>query len=219
MSEGAGLFLVLEGVEGSGKTTQARRLARRLEDRGVEHTVVREPGGTEVGERIRDVVLDPELDVAPETELLLLLAARAEFVRRRVEPALARGEVVLADRYQLSTFAYQGIARGLGLERVRALNRFATGGRGPDVTLVLLVDPDEGRRRRADLPADRMEREDAGFHEEVARAYVRLAREEPGVVAVDGSGSPDRVEERILEVLSARWPSLFGPPDGDAGNI
>lgn len=219
MSEGAGLFLVLEGVEGSGKTTQARRLARRLGDRGVGHTVVREPGGTEAGERIRDVVLDPDLDVAPETELLLLLAARAEFVRRRVEPALARGEVVLADRYQLSTFAYQGVARGLGLERVRALNRFATGGRSPDATLVLLVGPEEGRRRRADLPADRMEREDAAFHEEVARAYERLAREEPGVVAVDGSGSPDRVEERILDVLSARWPSLFGPPDADAGNI
>lgn len=202
--------MVLEGVEGSGKTTQAGRLARRLEARGVAHTVVREPGGTEAGERIRRVVLDPELEVAPETELLLILAARAEFVRRRVEPALARGEVVLADRYELSTLAYQGIARGLGLERIRLLNRFATGGRRPDVTVVLLVDPEEGRRRAADLPADRLEREGASFHEEVARAYRRLVREEPGVVAVDGTGSPSEVEERILEELAARWPPVFG---------
>lgn len=171
---------------------------------------MREPGGTEAGERIRSVVLAPELEVAAETELLLLLAARAEFVRRRVEPALARGEVVLADRYELSTFAYQGMARGLGLERVRSLNRFATGGRRPDATLVLLVDPEEGRRRRGDRPADRMEREDDAFHAEVARAYERLAREEPGAVAVDGSGSPDEVERRIVERLADRWPSVFG---------
>lgn len=210
MSGAGGLFLVLEGIEGSGKSTQAARLARRLEARGVEHTVVREPGGTEAGERIRDVVLDPALDVTPETELLLILAARAEFVRRRVEPALERGQVVVADRYDLSTLAYQGIARGLGLERVRALNRFATGGREPDVTLVLMVDPEEGRRRRAGLPADRMEREDEAFHREVARAYERLAREEAEVVAVDGSGSPDEVERRILEVLAGRWPQTFG---------
>lgn len=210
MSGEAGLFVVLEGIEGSGKSTQVARLARRLEARGVEHTVLREPGGTEAGERIRSVVLDPELEVAPETELLLILAARAEFVRRRVEPALARGEVVLADRYELSTFAYQGLARDLGLERVRKMNRFATGGLEPDVTLVLLVDPDEGRRRRADLPADRMEGEGEAFHDAVARAYERLAREEPGVVAVDGSGPPEAVEERVMEVLSSRWPSVFG---------
>ena len=213
MSGEAGLFLVLEGVEGSGKTTQADRLARRLQAREVEHTVVREPGGTDAGERIREVVLDPDLEVAPETELLLILAARAEIVRRRVEPALARGEVVLADRYELSTFAYQGIARGLGLEEVRALNRFATGGRRPDATLVLLVDPEESRRRRTELPPDRMEGEGDAFHGAVARAYERLAREEPGAVAVDGSGTPEEVEGRLLEVLSARWPSIFGAGD------
>lgn len=204
-----GLFLVFEGVEASGKSTQARRLARRLEASGIEHRLAREPGGTDAGERIRDVVLDPGLDLDPRTELLLMLAARAEFVRRSVRPALERGEVVLADRYELSTFAYQGLARGLDLERVRRLNRFATDGLRPDLTLLLLVEPDEARRRREGERTDRMEGAGEAFHGAVDRAYRRLAREEEGVVAVDGSGRPEEVEERIFGELSARWPELF----------
>lgn len=204
-----GVLVVLEGVEGSGKTTQAARLRDRLEAAGVPHQLAREPGGTPGGERVREVVLDPALDLAPETELLLLLAARAEFVRRLVRPALERGEVVIADRYEMSTFAYQGLARGLGLEEVRRLNRVATGGLSPDLTIVLLVDPDEGRRRRGDAPPDRLEAEDGAFHGSVARAYEELAATEPDAVAVDGSGSPDEVERRILAVLSDRLPDRF----------
>ena len=132
----AGLFIVFEGVEGAGKTTHLRRLSRRLDRLGIAHIVVREPGGTPVGERIRDIVLDPGSELFPETELLLLLAARAEFVRRVVEPALARGELVLGDRYELSTFAYQGVAREIGLEVAREINEFATSGLRPDGTVL-----------------------------------------------------------------------------------
>ena len=208
-AHGDGLFLVFEGVEASGKSTQARRLADRLEAAGVEHRLVREPGGTEAGERIREVVLDPDLALDPRTELLLMLAARAEFVRRSVRPALKAGEVVLADRYELSTFAYQGLARGLGLERVRRLNRFATGGLRPDATLVLMVDPEEARARRSDASPDRMEGEGADFHAAVDRAYRRLARQEEGAVAVNASGSPDEVEVRIRTAVAERWPDLL----------
>ena len=122
-------FVVLEGVEGSGKSTQVRLLSAWLAEMGVAHATTREPGGTAVGEAIRGVLLDRDgLEMPPETELLLVLAARAAFVRDVVRPALERGETVLADRFDLSTFAYQGFGRGLDLETVRRLNEFATGG-------------------------------------------------------------------------------------------
>ena len=196
-------------MEASGKSTQAGRLAARLEEAGVPHQLLREPGGTDAGERIREVVLDPRLSLNDRTELLLMLAARAEFVHARVRPALERGDVVIADRYELSTFAYQGLARGLGLERVRRLNRFATGGLRPDVTLVLLVDPEEARVRREGQRPDRVESEGKDFHAAVEAAYRRLAREESEVVAVDGSGPADAVEKRVLSILGERWPDLF----------
>lgn len=210
---GRGLFVAFEGVEGAGKSTQASRLAARLARLEVPHRLVREPGGTSVGERVREIVLDPGLSLEPETELLLMLAARAEFVRRLVEPALARGEVVVADRYELSTLAYQGLARGLGLEEVRRLNRFATGGTKADAVVLLVVDPEEGRRR-AGPAGDRMEGEGEAFHARVDRAYRRLAEEEPEVLAVDGSGDVEEVEARVWESLAGRWPSVFARPEG-----
>lgn len=203
-----GFFLVLEGVEGAGKSTHARRLTARLQAAGVPCKLAREPGGTPVGERIREVVLDPRLRVSPEAELLLLLAARAEFVREVVCPALERGEVVVADRYELSTLAYQGVARGLGVERVRELNAFATGGLAPDAILLLTVDPGEGLRRKGD-EADRLEREADEFHRRVAEAYDGLTRELPGVIVVDTDAPRDRVEARIVQELRSRWPETF----------
>jgi dTMP kinase len=200
---------VFEGIEGAGKSTQLRRVAERLEGAGVAHLAVREPGGTPVGERIRRVVLDPELDPTPETELLLMLAARAEFVRRVVRPALERGEIVLADRYELSTFAYQGEARALGLDRVRELNRFATGGLRPDATLLLLLDRARARARLDEAKADRMERAGTAFHAAVDRAYRRFAREEPNVIAVPADGDPGEVAERVWAALTERWPDRF----------
>jgi dTMP kinase len=212
-SEHRGLFLVFEGIEGAGKSTQLRQVAAGLERAGVPHLAVREPGATPVGERIRDVVLDPGLDPLPETELLLMLSARAEFVRRVVLPALERGEIVLADRYELSTFAYQGEARGLGLERVRALNRFATGGLRPDGTLLFLLEPELARRRVDAGRADRMERAGEAFHAAVDRAYRRLAEEEPNVIEVSADGPPDSVASRVWSLLEERWPERF-PPSG-----
>lgn len=218
---GGGLFLVFEGVEGAGKTTQLARLARDLEEREISHCVVREPGGTEAGERVRALVLDENLELAPETELFLMLSARSEFVRRLVRPALARDEVVLADRYELSTFAYQGVARELGLEPVRRANRIATGGLKPDGLVHLELPPGEGRSRKG-RPGDRMEREDGAFHDRVAEAYEEIVAAHPewlaadpaGVMRVDGSGSPEEVEARLRRELARRWPETFPPGEG-----
>lgn len=185
--------------------------------------MVREPGGTEAGERIRRVVLDAELEVSPETELLLMLAARAEFVRGLVRPALEAGEVVLADRYELSTFAYQGVARGLGLERVRELNAFATGGLRPDALVLLEVSPETGRRRKAEEPErDRMEREDVSFHRAVGDAYARIVEEDggdltarsDGLVRIEAEGEIDVVHRRVRGALHGLFPETFGPPAG-----
>ena len=211
-----GVFVVFEGVEGAGKSTQIRRIARRLDAAGVPYVLAREPGGTEVGERARAIVLDPDLEMGPEAELFLYLAARAEFVRRIVEPALSRGELVLADRYELSTLAYQGGARGLGIERVRELNRVATGGLAPDLTVLLLIDPDSGRRRQSGT-ADRLERERSEFHRAVAKAYARLAAADERIVSVRTEGSPAAVHERIWAELSGRWPERF-PGNFSPGN-
>lgn len=170
--------------------------------------MAREPGGTPGGERIRDVVLDPGLDLGPEAETLLYLASRAEFVRRIVRPALDEGRIVVADRYELSTLAYQGIARGLGLEEVRRLNSWATGGLKPDAVILLRIDPAAGRDRKAEEP-DRLERESGEFFRRVAEAYDLLAAVEADMVAVDGRGSPGEVEERVNAVLLGRWPGTF----------
>ncbi len=209
---GRGFFLVLEGVEGAGKTTQARLFGSWLAERGIPHSVAREPGGTPVGEALRRVLLDaPDLDIPAETELLLLLAARAAYVRDVVRPSLGRGELMVSDRFELSTFAYQGVARGLGVERVRTLNAFATGGLHPDLTVVFDVPVEEGRSRQgaSGKRRDRMEREDGGFLEAVGRAYRELAETEPAVVLLDGSGSEVEVQDRLRGLLESRLPEPF----------
>jgi dTMP kinase len=207
-----GLFIAFEGGEGAGKSTHLRRLTGRLDRLGVAYLLVREPGGTPAGEKIRQIVLDPQLTISAETELLLYLASRAEFVRRVVGPALERGELVLADRFELSTYAYQGLARGLGLERVREMNAFATGGLKPDGTILLALDPEVGRARKGGV-ADRMEREHQAFHRAVADAYDVLAESEAGVVRISSEGSVDEVQERLWRALSERWPERF-PHEG-----
>lgn len=210
-----GLFLAFEGGEGAGKTTQVRRLADALRDAGHRVTVAREPGSTPLGERVRETVLaDLGLGVPPRSELFLMLAARAAFVEQVVLPAVARGEVVIADRFELSTLAYQGAGRGLPLAEVRACNRFATGGVVPDATLLLDLDPEEGARRQvaAGKSRDRMEREDAAFHARVAAGYRELAREVEGIVRVEALGAEDEVHRRVLAALAARFPETF--PEG-----
>jgi dTMP kinase len=210
------MFIVLEGIEGSGKSTQARLLADWLAARDIPVILTREPGGTQVGEEVRRALLHGGDDVPARTELLLMLAARAAFVDGVVRPALEGGKVVIADRYELSSFAYQGHGRGLPLDEVRRTNHFATGGLAPDLTLVLDVELTESTARRSaeGRSADRIERAGSGFHEAVAKAYRLLALSEPGVELVPGSGPPETVHATILRLLADRFPETFAAARG-----
>jgi dTMP kinase len=210
------MFIVFEGIEGSGKSTQARLLAEWLEQRGTPVVLTREPGGTQIGEEIRRALLHGGAEVPARTELLLMLAARAAFVQEIVRPALERGVAVVGDRYELSSFAYQGYGRGLPLDEVRRANHFATGGLRPDLTVVLDVELEqsEARRSEAGRRPDRIEGAGMAFHDAVAKAYRLLATSEPGVVAVSGSDTPEGVQASILEILRARFPETFAAAGG-----
>jgi dTMP kinase len=208
----AGKFIVLEGGDGAGKTTQVALLSAWLDAIGLPHVSTREPGGTPVGEAIREVVLGrADLDMPAETELLLILAARAAFVRDVVRPALAAGKVVIADRFSLSTLAYQGYGRGLPLAGVRAGIEIATGGLSPDLYLLLDLPADEGteRQRRDGAEADRIEAAGAAFREAVRNGYLALAESEPRVEVVNARGTAEQVHARLRDRLVARFPETF----------
>lgn len=209
---GPGLFLAFEGVEGSGKTTQVARLADWLRERGIDVVVAREPGSTPLGERVRSTVLaDADVEVPAMSELFLMLAARAAFVQQVVVPGVRAGSVVIADRFELSTLAYQGQGRGIPLDQIRACNAVATGGIRPQATLLLDLDAAEGanRQRAAGKLPDRMEREDAAFHARVAAGYRSLAIGVEGVVHIDARAEPAEVHHRILEALRVRFTETF----------
>ncbi|HZQ16594.1 MAG TPA: dTMP kinase [Gaiellaceae bacterium] len=192
------MFVTFEGVDWSGKSTQAGLLADWLREQGRTVLATREPGGTPVAEAVRDLVLHGD-EIAPWTEAALYAAARAEHVARAIRPALERGEDVVCDRYLDSSVAYQGAGRGLGEERVRELSLTVTGGLLPDRTFLVLVDPDAAERR-AGGDRDRIERAGGQFMRVVDRAYRDLAAREPlRVVAVDGERDPDRIAEEIRE--------------------
>jgi dTMP kinase len=205
-----GVFIVFEGVEGSGKTTQLQRVAAALRERGIDPVVTREPGGTPVGEAVREILLDAGRELAPELELLLILTARAALVRQVIRPALEAERVVLSDRYDLSTFAYQGGGRGLPIEEIRRLNERATGRLRADLTILLDVGAGEGLDRKAGRPADRIEGGGPEFHERVARAYRELAESEPEIVRVEATREPDAVYEEIERLLVERFPETLG---------
>jgi dTMP kinase len=191
------VFVTFEGLDGSGKSTQVELLRKLLERDGREVVVTREPGGTELGEHIRDVVLHRDLEIAPWAEAALFAAARSQLVADVIRPALERGADVLCDRYIDSSLAYQGIARGLGVEAVLELNMQATAGLLPDRTVLLLIDPVESRSRTGET-WDRIEREDDDFVTEVDRAYRRLAELFPSrILAVDGTRDPEQLAETI----------------------
>lgn len=210
----AGRFIVFEGVEGCGKTTQARLLDEWLESRGIPHLLTREPGGTAVGEGVRPLILHGD-HIHERTELLLYLSARAALITEVVRPALDAGRVVVADRYEMSTIVYQGYGRGLPLEQVRAINAFATGGLKPDLTLVFEVSDTvaSGRLHGRGGP-DRIERAGREFHDRVAAAYGELAKSEPGVEAVDGGPDPEVVHGRVVQILRSRFPETFANSPG-----
>jgi dTMP kinase len=200
-----GRLITIEGIDGAGKTTLARALADAIAARGHAVELLREPGGVELSERIRALVKDASLDVSARAEALLYAAARAQLVHERIEPLLDAGTHVLLDRYVDSSLAYQGAARGLGIERVREINRFATGQLEPDRTLLLRIEPAAGRARQAgrgELP-DRLEREHDSFFAEIARAYDELAAAEPERIRViDAGATPSRVLFDALEQLA-----------------
>jgi dTMP kinase len=207
-----GLFIVLEGGEGVGKTTQVALLSGWLGQAGIPHVATREPGGTPVGEAIREVVLGRrDLDVPPESELLLILAARAAFVRDVVRPALEAGKLVLADRFSLSTLAYQGYGRGLDLGQVRSGIEFSTGGLVPDLYVVLDLPAEAGaaRQKKAGVDPDRIERAGSAFLERVRDGYLTLASTEPNVAVLPASGMAEEVHRRIRDLLRARFPETF----------
>lgn len=196
-----GAFLVVEGPDGAGKTTLVKRLAARLRDAGLTVVEVREPGGTPLAEVARGAVLDASLGASPPAELFLMLAARADLVAKVIRPALARGQVVLSDRFELSTVAYQIAGRGLPREPVLAANRLVTGGLKPDLTLVLDVPADValGRLVESGRAHDRIEGEDRQMHDRVARAFA--AAEGKGIVHLDATRSADAVEQQAWDAV------------------
>jgi dTMP kinase len=201
-----GLLISFEGLDGCGKSTQLARLADRLRAVGTEPLLVREPGGTALGERVRDILLDPATgDIAAAAEALLYAASRAELVAGTIEPALAAGRVVLVDRYVDSSLAYQGAGRELGIDRVLEANLLATRGRLPDVTLLVELDPAQAAVRRGTTgeDADRLELAGDGFFARVHAGYEQVAGRWPERIRrIDGAGSVDAVERRVDAIVA-----------------
>jgi dTMP kinase len=204
----SGKLITIEGIDGAGKTTLAAALVPALRERGLEARQLREPGGVRAAELIRDLVKDPDLEIGARAEALMYAAARAQLVEEAVNPLLREGAWVLLDRFVDSSLAYQGAGRGLGIEPVRAINDFATGSLTPDLTLLLLVEPETGRQRsrgRA-APPDRLEREEDAFFERVAAAYEALAAADPArIITLDAARSPDSILADALRAIEGRF--------------
>ena len=200
-----GRLITIEGIDGAGKTTLATGLQRSLAARGVQADLLREPGGVQTSERVRELVKDPALTVGARAEALLYAAARAQLVEETLRPALERGDWILLDRFVDSSLAYQGGGRELGIEAVRAINAFATGGLLPDRTLLLRVDPSLGRARakRRGEALDRLEREQDAFYSRTAAAYDALASADPRRFrTIDASLAPEGVLATALDGLA-----------------
>ena len=212
-----GRLIVFEGVEGAGKSTQLERLVGQLARAAVPHKQFREPGGTPIGDAVRDLVLNPRWSVTPRAEALLYMASRAELVATELEPALAAGAIVILDRFFLSTYAYQIAGRGLSESDVRSANMMATHGLVPDLTLLLTLRADVGlERAKRRGEADRIEQSGMDFHSRVEEAFAEFAtsewqntHEECGpIVSVDASGTAGEVEARVLDTLATRLTEL-----------
>jgi dTMP kinase len=218
-----GRLIVLEGQESAGKTTQAPRLVNWLADRGIDAVLVREPGGTDAGEKIRELLLHLPYQLTPAAEALLFMASRAELVGRVIKPALQEGRTVVMDRFFLSTYAYQVAGRGLDERLVVSANALATQGLVADLTIVLTLSRPERRARLERRGGhDKIERAGDQFHERVDAAFERFL--DPGwqanhpeagpIVGIDGTGSEDEVGGRIAGALGERWPETFAASSG-----
>jgi dTMP kinase len=202
-----GAFITFEGIDGCGKSTQLRLLASELRMRGFEVVSTREPGGTPLGQGIRNVLLDPQMEVDPLAELLLFAADRAQHVRTLLAPAIESGSIVLSDRYADATAAYQGAGRNFTTEMIAEVISLATGGLKPDLTLIFDLPVAEclartSRRTETDNQTDRLDAEDAAFHTRVRDAYLKLAAEEPERVRViSASGSINETHDRVMEAV------------------
>ena len=209
-TKSVGKLISFEGSEGSGKSTQITRLAEHCQKIGREVIATREPGGTEIGEQIRNIIVHNSKgdEMCPETELLLFTAARAQLVREVIAPALTRGAIVLSDRFLDSSTVYQGIARNLAPGPVNEINRFAVGNVMPDLTIVIDVPTEVGlqriRQRASDLP-DRMERQNITFYQKVRDGYLLLAKEWPQrVVVIDGTQTPEAIDKKVWAEVQKR---------------
>ncbi|GIO69537.1 dTMP kinase [Paenibacillus sp. JTLBN-2024] len=209
MSKSKGIFVTLEGGEGSGKTTVIAKLKDYLEKRSVPYIVTREPGGIEIAEKIREIILNPShTAMDSRTEALLYAASRSQHLAEKVEPALAEGKLVLCDRFVDSSLVYQGYARGIGMDEVWAINQFAIHDRMPQLTFYLDIEPEAGLARIAasrDREVNRLDLEDLSFHHKVREGYLQLAeRFQDRIVVIDASQTVENVEQEIIRSLEER---------------
>ncbi|MGE5398565.1 MAG: dTMP kinase [Chitinophagales bacterium] len=197
-----GLIITFEGIDGTGKTTQIARLARRLEEKGFPAVVLREPGGSVISEKIRALLLDARnTGMVPLAEAMLYASARAQMVEEILKPLLVNGKIILVDRFIDSTIAYQGYGRGLDIDSLHNLNHLATGGLEPDLTILLDLEPAKASGRLEGTPSDRLEQEGLGFQNKVREGYLQLAASLKRIQIVDSSPGPEDVTARIEEIL------------------
>lgn len=196
-----GKFIVLEGPDRCGKSTQAKRLAKYLEEQGKKVLLTREPGGTPTAEKIRDIVLDPKLDVRPMAELLLYESSRAQHTQEKILPALEEGKIVICERYTMSTCAYQGYGRGIDLDQIHTLNQIATLGLKPDVTLVFLMSDKYFVERGEYLFSDRLEKEDVSFRQKMRQGYLELINQTTHAYLINADQDVNAIHAKVLERL------------------
>jgi len=201
-----GLFITFEGGEGSGKSTQARLLLKKLEQQNIPAVLTHEPGGTALGNELRDAVKKSKSPISPQAELFLFAASRAQLVAEVIRPALEKGKVVICDRFMYSTLVYQGYGRGLDLTTIETINKLATGNLNPDLVILLDISPEQGLVRKRSLK-DRFEREDLSFHRRVREGYLKMAAAEPDRwLVIDASLRKEKIAELIWDRVSQLLP-------------
>lgn len=198
------MFITFEGIDGAGKTTQIKKLSKALEQKGIESVLTREPGGCEISEKIRELILDTKSNLGASGELFLYFAARAEHVRQVIKPAVESKKWVICDRFADSTFAYQGAGRGLDVQKMKELNSFATQGISPNLTVLLDISVEESleRRKNRNKTADRLEQNDKVFFENVRNRFLELAESEPKrFLVIDATLGENEIHEKIIAKL------------------